>query len=356
MRPRSSPVLLLACLTISSIARAQPPKAPQANTTSSAPSPKVQARAKADEAEKLFLQKKWPEAFDAFAEAEALVHAPLFVLYMARCQEAQGKFVEASQLYTRITAEPLPKGSPSAHITAQLEAAEALKLLTPRIPTLRIYLDGAAGRDVRLSLNGVSVSTIETLLVDPGKHEVTATWAEGQTITRTLELPSGKHEDLRIELPAPPPLPPPQLPPPPPPKSLARPSIPQTTIAHADTATPQEPPLLTPSKVPLLVLLGTGFVGLAVGTTSGILALKHQADVQARCVGRTCVREVKGPAEDAETYAAVSTVGFVTGGLASAASAIWIAFIRWPPKVDKPRRSGLVPVVGPNGIFVVGAF
>jgi hypothetical protein len=70
----------------------------------------------------------WQAAYQAFHEAEATAHSPVFLLYMARVRQRQGATAEALDLYTRVAAEPATNSIPdswrAAIDQATLEAAE----------------------------------------------------------------------------------------------------------------------------------------------------------------------------------------------------------------------------------------
>ena len=79
-----------------------------------------------------------------------------------------------------------------------------------------------------------------------------------------------------------------------------------------------------PSIVPPLVVMGVGVAGLGVGVITGILTLNDAAELKDRCPQNPCPPENESLSDSVNTLGTVSTVGFIVGGAAVAAGALWL--------------------------------
>lgn len=151
---------------------------------------------------------KHAEALDKLERAQALYDAHVHLVYIARCQVALGRLVEAAESYRALARKPLPPDASEAVRKAQEEGAAELAALEPRIPRLRIDVAPAGAKDLRLSINGQAVSAAIVGVerpTNPGEAvvrvgatgyrtgEAKVTLAEGarQTVTITLEEGAG---------------------------------------------------------------------------------------------------------------------------------------------------------------------
>ena len=148
----------------------------------------------------LYNNGRFVDAYERFERAEALVHSPAFVLYMARSRRNQGKLVAALKLYQHARDEVLAKDAPEAWRKAVLDAKEELPVLRERIPSLRITLSGASGASVWL--DGVPLQAArlqDPIPVDPGAHVVTAKREGESEVRRQVQVPEGRGETI-VEL------------------------------------------------------------------------------------------------------------------------------------------------------------
>jgi hypothetical protein len=153
---------------------------------------------------------KYADALDKLERAEALYDAHVHLVYIARCQVALGKLVEASESYRALGRKPLPPGASEAVRNAQVQGAKELEALEPRIPYLRILVEPADAPDLQLILNGepVAAATIGVERpANPGETvlRVGATgykWAEAR-----VTLAEGAHESVTVTLEEGPPAP-----------------------------------------------------------------------------------------------------------------------------------------------------
>lgn len=176
----------------------------------------AQSPAEVEQARKTFAEGEAAEAAGDCATAVARYEAVVAIketaavrLRIGRCHERLGRLTLALADYRR--AQDLAQGDARAlEVATQVESA-----LAPRIPRLEIRVpEGAAG--VALTLDGAPASAGTPILVDPGRHVVTAqapgktpfereiTASEGQLSTVDVTL-----ADAVVDAPPPPPPPPP---------------------------------------------------------------------------------------------------------------------------------------------------
>src|SRR6185503_4518095 len=80
------------------------------------------ARTMATEGAKAFAAQRWSEAADLFTRAEAILHAPPHLLFLARARVKLGQLVLARETYTKIVRENIPANAPAAFVDAQTAA------------------------------------------------------------------------------------------------------------------------------------------------------------------------------------------------------------------------------------------
>src|SRR4030095_4862585 len=100
----------------------------------------------------------------------------------ARSLEKLGQLVQAAEAYVRTTRAELGENSPQAFKDAVEQAQAELAKLRPRIPQLKIVIRGTKPEDVKLTLDGQTVSTALIGIsrpVNPGEHRLIASTASG---------------------------------------------------------------------------------------------------------------------------------------------------------------------------------
>jgi hypothetical protein len=163
------------------------------------------ARTLANDGLAAFNAGKHAEAIELFSRAEAIIHAPPHLLYVARSYAALGKLVQAHEAYVKITREEIAAGAPKAFVEAKKSAVQERAALEPRIPKLTIVVTGPSGTDpVTVTMDEADVPPALVGVahpVDPGTHTLRAKakgWksradvvvkiAERATETATIEL------------------------------------------------------------------------------------------------------------------------------------------------------------------------
>lgn len=294
-------VLLLTFLSPAVAAAQKPPpaKPPPASDAQDA------ARTRAQEGLKLFGADRWPEALEAFRDADRLFHAPSVTLYIARCQRKLGQLLEARATYDQILAEDLPKDATPQFIQAHVEAGRELEILKARIPTLQVSVTGVPVGEAQVFVNGAPIGEGKREL-NPGTYRVEIRRRSGAPpIVRTIVLVEGKPEVIAIDLGAP--------------------------AGGGGGGGGGGMGWILPGAV----AGGVGVIGLAMGAITGGLSLAKVSDIKKSCAGNTCPASLKSDGDTARLLGNLSTAGFVIGAAGIAVGAVLVP-------VMKPARVGRV--------------
>ena len=283
-----------------------------------------------------FQEGDYDRALDLLRKAEAIVHAPPHLIYIARAHAAKREFVLARETLMILTNEELAPDAPSAFRDAQT-AGHALKAeIEPKIGRVSIHVEGPSGqppdKTLVVTVDGKEVPSAIVGLpypVDPGERAIEAQSESAHSEVVTITVAEGQSQEVTLRLVTdeavltPPPEPPPKAPPPP------------------------QPPEPAPRKVSPLVFVGfgTAAVGVIVGAISGGLSLAKTGDTKAaHCTGNACTPAAAPGLDEANTLANVSNVAF---GVAALGVAVGIYGLLTPPQQDSPpTRARLTSPVG----------
>jgi hypothetical protein len=249
---------------------------------------------------------RWEDAYDRFARAEQLAHSPVFVLHQARAKRGAGELLEARRLYEQIVGSALPREAPESWVSARVSAQDELASVLARLPALVVHVTGAGPRGFGLRVDGADVKSGASTVLDPGSHEVHA-FAEGfLTVRRRVELPARAVTiTLNVE--------------------LAR-AVAESRVELDGRALARRAPRSSGVSWPAVVCLGVGAAGLAVGTTTGLIALSKTQRLKDDCGGNVCSSEMKARGRVAEDFATVSTWSFAAAGVGLTAGAALLLF------------------------------
>jgi hypothetical protein len=322
-------------------------------------------------------------AIEKLERAEKLYHAPTILGRLGECQVSIGKIVAGTENLQRVVRESLPPRAPKAFVDAQARAQKVLDAALPKLAKLKIHVEAPPGTNLTVTQDGEPVSTATLDLdrpADPGPHkiEVTApgfrtaraetTLAEGATGAVSLHLEPDANAAAAGAV-APPGLPAGASPgsaagaPSPtsaePPSSNAPADAPP--YAGASTGAPVGAETSGSSKVPAYLLLGTGVVGVAVGSFFGARVLSKKSSLDGICKPDKahCPTSAQGDIDSMRSAATFSTVGFAVGGVALGAGVIMLLVSKSSSSADAktaPARATLTPLVGPTSIGLSGSF
>ena len=276
---------------------------------------------------------RYEEAYEKLDRAYQVVHAPTLCLWSARALEKLGRLVAAAERYREVFHLHFEHGDEAIFEKAKADAASELAALEPRIPTVRVDVEGAVREDVSVSIDGVDVPT--ALLgaprpVDPGAHRVEAR-SNGETARAEVTLREGESKPVTLRLSGAPV----------PPVEGGAPPEPERDAGSSGAA----------QRLAGYVALGVGGVGFALGGVTGGMVLAQNSTLEEDCPDHECSPDFRDDVDQINARRTLSTIGFVIGGVAAAAG---ITLLATAPK----RRSepGAALWVGPGTVNISGRF
>lgn len=267
------------------------------------------ARAAATQGADAFDAGNWAEAVDLFSRAEALVHSPAHLLYIARSQIKLGQWVKAYEALQKVKREQLPANASPAVKRAVDEAAKELAQLEPQLPYVATKIKNPSG-DVQVLVDGTALPPLMVGLLrpmDPGSHQFQAKSGALASEVVTLEVKPASKQTVELELKSQssaPAVPPPSTPPPstPPPADVS--------VSTADTSG------TNPKRIAAYGALGLGAVGLGVGTLFLVKAGSTQSEADDLCPSEPCPASAKSEIDSKDSDAASQrTLAFVGYGV-----------------------------------------
>jgi len=280
-------------------------------------------------------------AQDLFRRAYALVPAPTLSIREARALEKLGRWVEAVEAYVRTLRTELEPDAPEVFEKAQRDARDELGRLRPRVPRLKVMLEGATtnrsvivtldGRPLRPALIGVDT------LADPGQHTVDAAAPDGTRSSEVVSLAEGESKTVVLRIsgaPAP-----------------SANSAPQASTL--DVMANHGSESAAAQRTWGFVALGVGAAGIGVGVVTGLMAAERHDSAEERCPANRCAQGSAG-AEDVDAFRSLRTASlaaYITGAVGIGLGATLL--ITAPPK---PKSAGMRPFIGPGSVGASGWF
>jgi hypothetical protein len=341
------------------------------------------ARALVNEGAEYFKQGRYVQARRKFLDAYEVAKVPTVAVWAAQANEKLGKLVAASELYeAALLMQPNELWIGNTQQQAQEQALQELRILRPRIPTLKINLEGASASEVEVTIDN---STLPSALLkadrptDPGTHVITATRGGNIAAETVITLAEAERKVVTLQLPAAGNAAPPLAPvpsqtagigsPPAPATALSGPTnsnLPQSTTSplprlppqgagtqSAATGAPTETFSAATRRTIGWIGLGVGAAGVALGTTAGVIVgLKRGSLHSDGCNSNECPDSSYQERVDSyNSWRTISTVAFVVGGVGAAAG---ITLLLTSPKQEPVPNVGLQ--VGPSTVSLKGAF
>jgi tetratricopeptide (TPR) repeat protein len=312
------------------------------------------ARIAANAGLKAYQEGRYQEAADLCNRAESLMHATTHLLIVARSQAKLGHLVEAQEAYIRIKRDQLPANAPRAFLEAQAAAADEQAALGPRVPTIKITLEGAPAKGVTLVIDGQNVSAAMVGLpkpINPGQHTIAAHAPSAESETSTVTLPEGASQSLTLTMHA----------------VEGAPSQPAGAAAvsasgDAQPAAADQAPA-SGGKPGLRIAgwigVGVGVAGAALGT---VFLVKNQSDLNdanSICGGASaaCPMSKMGKISDLDSSAnGEATLAWVSYGVGGAALAAGITMLVMSGSKGQQTQAAVVPLAGPGYFGLRGRF
>lgn len=319
---------------------------PRAHAGEPSAADRATARTLAQEGYVALRDKDYATAADRFSRALALVQAPTLLRDLARAQVGLGKLVEAHENYSLIIRQGVAANAPAPWVQALADAKAEIATIPPRLPWITITVTGPS--EPTVTIDGVPIATASLGVkrpADPGRHEIRASAPGYYTAKKTVTLEEGESVNIAFELEDAPPEAPPE---------------PQAPVAPP-SQTPTEPAWRKPS---IITAFAVGGAGLALGSVTGILAIRKHNQLSTDCPGGVCGRDQEAALESYHTVGKLSTIGFIVGGV-GAATGVVLLLVKPQAETDaqtgrisrRPRSTVRVtPFIGVASAGVEGAF
>ncbi|HJX65079.1 MAG TPA: hypothetical protein VJ860_14140 [Polyangia bacterium] len=309
------------------------------------------ARALANEAKRDFDAGRFEEAERKFQRAYEVAKVPTLALWAARSLAKHGQLVAASELYrqaTRLTANDLWVGN--AQQQAQADAAKELGELQPRIPALRVRVEGAAANDVTLTIDGAMIASALVgleLPADPGWRRVVGKRGD-ESSEQTVYLNEGDHKEAVLKFTARPPM---AVAPMAQPVPTAGAEGPGAATLTTSTAAPAEAPSSGGAQQTWgWIAVSVGAAGLIMGGVTGIVVLSDSS-LRNSCKNGCPPTVSKSKVDTYNLMRNLSTVGLIVGGVGAA---VGVTLLLWTPKHETDSRAALW--LGPGSVALKGTF
>ena len=334
-------------------------------------SDKEAVRVLSNEAASDFDQHRYDAALEKFTRAYRLAPVPKLAVWAARANEKLGHLVAAYELYLQALGfQPSDLWKGDTQQQAQKDAEDELGKLQPRIPKLTIIVEGAKFSEVSVKVDGKQVPSdllgVERL-ADPGQREVVGKRGD-EVVNQTVTLAEDKKKQVALRFRD---------------TSARTAAAPAATMSAAPTAqsshaspqsngiaqqvttsvssvgfssvspaADQSSPRASTERTLGWAGVGVGAGALALGAATGLfVALKH-GDLSTQCpVNNDCFGRHTTEVNTYNAMRTVSVVGFVVGGVASAAG---LTLLLVTPKEKSLSRVGLW--LSPNAAAISGDF
>ncbi len=292
---------------------------------------KAAAQALFDEGRKLVDAGKYPEACAKLESSQRLDPGAGTLLWLATCYEKNGQTASAWVTYTDAAT-----ASHDRHPDWAARANERAKALFPNLSHLVIDVpsppDGViVKRDGKVLDSG---SYGAAMPIDPGHHVIDASAPNKLPFHKELDVgPKGAQEKVSVTL---------------------EPAPVTQTDSHITVTPPQHTEASssgTAMRIAGGTMIGVGVAGVIVGGLFGGLAIGKKNDASPMCTSdfSRCTSAGKALVDDAMTFATISTIGFIAGGILAAAGVVVF--------VIAPKSKEAVSVsFAPSGFTIGGAF
>jgi hypothetical protein len=267
--------------------------------------------------DQLFEKGDHARALQAYLAADAIMNVPTTGLAVARAHAALGQLVEARDKALLVArSAPQPRES-TILAEARGAAAKLADGLGPRIPTVRLQIDGPPpDAAVEVTIDGVKVPTAglaEGRELNPTSHEIVVTATGFEDAARSVKLAEGESRTVQITL-------------------------------QRKRVAPAEP---RASVVTMATGFGVAGAAFIVGAITGAVSITETDALLEQCGGPRCGPDKADELSAATTLANVSNGAFVVGGVGVIAGIVGVVLFATEPSaagselVPKPSARGL---------------
>ncbi len=236
------------------------------------------ARAAATEGLHALQEGRFKDAVDLCTRAESLMHAPTHLLLIARAQAKLGNLVEAQEAYIKIERDHLAPNAPRAFTDAQAAATEEEAALAPRVPTLKVDVAGADGKDVDVTLDGAPLPAALIGMagpINPGSHTLRAKSPRAVSEPVTVTIAEGAKQTATLTLT-------------PLSATAAEPAETSAAATSSSTDDSRAPSSRSGLRAGGWMAMGIGVAGVAVGTVFVVKNHQDRNDANAICASHGC--------------------------------------------------------------------
>jgi hypothetical protein len=296
-------------------------------------------------------QKRFADALDLFKRAESVLHAPTHLLYIARSAAAVHQLILARETYLKLTHEQLAPDAPTAFRDAQRAATDELSALEPRIPKLKLELQGSPSSAAQITVDGHALPSAfvgTAIPIDPGEHRIKATAPNMKPVEVVVNVAESSEQLATLKLE-------------PAPNAVTGNAVPPPNSASANGSGSKPTNYL---RIASYAAAGVGVLGLGAGTYFAFRAKSKGDDADGLYTSYKCpkcsaaqkqeVIDLDNASASAKTK---SAVGFVTGGVGIAAAVtLFVLSTRQSQTESPPVSASIVPYAAPGSCGVFGWF
>lgn len=329
--------LLIIHLFVGILATSRPTRAEDSAVVSA-------ARELAMQGFKAYHEGRYEEAAEKSLTAYQMVRVPTLAVNLARSLAQLGKLAQAAELYLEAMGlRPAEEPWQDVQYEAQANAERERNELLPRIPRLKLVIEGADPAQVAVSVDNKHVAVTRLTsehLIDPG--ECTVIGRRGNEEMRFTVLAKEADRPLvKMSF-----------------RALDQGPNKRAMPVASPTPTPaKSSPQSSPRTTSTPDLLGwggvaLGGVGIVFGSIEGLSAKSKRDELLAggRCPdGRNCDPSVSADVDSLMMRRTLSTIGFVAGGALAAAG---VTILLWPSTRESSPAVALT--IGPGFLGVRG--
>jgi hypothetical protein len=275
-----------------------------------------------------FRRGQFLQAAAAYRAGHAVLQSPTSGIELARAEAAAGQWLLACATARAVADIPRAPDEPEHYQLAREDAAWMVRNLAPRLPTLKLWIEGAPlGANADVTVDGEQLR-LSTVLVprklDPGVHQIVVR-VEGFAPERLeVSLAASQRETVRIRL---------------------------RRVGTSPFASSENGPAISEWAY---LGVGIGAVGLVAGSLAGILSVARANAAEDHCAsGGRCGAEAAADVSAARTLATVSNVGFLVG---LSGTALGVGVLASDLGWFSSERRRVQPLVGWRRIGVRGSF
>lgn len=292
-----------------------------------------EAETRYSEGLKAFEAGNYVAACQKLAESYRLDPLPGALFTLATCEMRAGRLATAASRFTEFLelVEKLPAEAKQRQAERSAVATRERSALYPKIPHLKVILDGAAPTR-SVALNGAALPTSSLnieLAVDPGEQLLEQHLESGASLSQRISLTPGESKVVVLR-------------------------ANQGTAARSP-APGRDVPAAAPRRSNALAytLGGIGAAGIVVGAVAGGLAMHQASIVEDNCDGSACSPSGKRAADKGQNEALVSSIAF---GIGVVGVVTGVLLLTTGESAPAPQAARLDLRLTPRSITLEGAF